>query len=120
MRAAVLGTGIMGAAMARTLARECHDVTVWNRTPQRAEAMAGTGITAYADLAGAVAGADIVVTMLFDADSVLEVAAEVVAALGPDAVWLQSTTVGPDGMARIAAAAAGAADRLLDAPVLGT
>jgi 3-hydroxyisobutyrate dehydrogenase len=120
MRTAVLGTGIMGAAMARTLAREGHDVAVWNRTPQRAEAVAAAGITAYADLAEAVSGADVVVTMLFDADSVLEVTADLVAALGTDAVWAQSTTVGPAGMARIAAAAARVGDRLLDAPVLGT
>ena len=120
MRTAVLGTGIMGAAMARTLAREGHDVAVWNRTAERAEALTAAGVTAYADLAEAVGGADVVVTMLFDADSVLEVTADVVAALGTDAVWVQSTTVGPAGMARISAAAAGVGDRLLDAPVLGT
>ncbi len=120
MRTAVLGTGIMGSAMARSLAREGHEVAVWNRTPGRAQAVAGDGITAYAALADAVAGADLVFTMLFDADSVLDVATEVVAALGPDAVWAQATTVGPAGMARIAEAAGSAVDRLLDAPVLGT
>ena len=57
--------------------------------------------------------------MLFDADSVLDVADDLVAALGGRA-WLQSSTVGPDGMARIAAAVPSAAGRLLDAPVLGT
>ena len=120
MRTAVLGTGIMGAAMARSLAREGHDVAVWNRTPHRAEAVAGDAITACADLTQAVTGAEVVVTMLYDADSVLDVAADLVAALGPDAVWAQSTTVGPDGMARIAEAAGAASGRLLDAPVLGT
>jgi 3-hydroxyisobutyrate dehydrogenase len=110
----------MGAAMARSLAREGHDVAVWNRTPSRAEAVAGDRITARADLAEAVAGADLVVTMLYDADSVLAIAPDLVAALGPDTVWVQSTTVGPEGMARIAEAAGGAVDRLLDAPVLGT
>ena len=120
MRVAVLGTGIMGAAMARSLAREGHDVAVWNRTTDRAEAMAGGSITAHADLAEAVRGADVVLTMLYDADSVLAVTADLVAALGPDAVWVQSTTVGPEGMARIAQAAGDTVPRLLDAPVLGT
>ncbi len=120
MRTAVLGTGIMGAAMARSLAREGHDVAVWNRTPARAEAVAGDGISAYPDLAESVAGADVVFTMLYDADSVMDVAADLVAALGPGAVWAQSTTVGPEGMTRIAASAGAAAGRLLDAPVLGT
>jgi 3-hydroxyisobutyrate dehydrogenase len=87
MRTTVLGTGIMGAAMARSLAREGQDVAVWNRTPTRAEAVAGPGISAHADLAEAVAGADVVLTMLYDSDSVLDVAADLVAVLGPDAVW---------------------------------
>jgi len=120
MRTTVLGTGIMGAAMARSLAREGQDVAVWNRTSARAEAVAGPGISAHADLAEAVSGADVVLTMLYDADSVLDVVPDLVGALGSDAVWVQSTTVGPEGMARIVEAAGAAAGRLLDAPVLGT
>ena len=120
MRAAVLGTGIMGAAMARSLAREGHEVAVWNRTPERADAVAAESITAYRGVGEAVHGADAVITALFDADSVLAVADDLVAALGHDAAWLQASTIGPDGMARVAAAVPAAADRLLDAPVLGT
>jgi 3-hydroxyisobutyrate dehydrogenase len=120
MRAAVLGTGIMGAAMARSLAREGHEVAVWNRTRARADEAAGDSITAYESVREAVSGADLVITALFDADNVLAVADDVVAALGQDAVWLQVSTVGPDGMALIAAAASAVDDRLLDAPVLGT
>ena len=52
--------------------------------------------------------------------SVLAVTDELVGALGPDAVWVQASTVGPDGMRRIAAAAGAAAGRLVDGPVLGT
>jgi 3-hydroxyisobutyrate dehydrogenase len=120
MRAAVLGTGIMGSAMARSLAREGHDVTVWNRTPARAEEAARDSITACGAIADALLGADVVFTMLYDADSVLEIADELLGALGPDAVWAQSTTVGVAGMRRIADAAGASRDRLLDAPVLGT
>ncbi len=120
MRVTVLGTGIMGAGMARSLAREGHEVTVWNRTAERAEATAGDGITAAGSVTEAVTGADVVFTMLYDADSVLAVTDELVGALGPDAVWSQSSTVGPDGMRRITEAAGEVADRLLDAPVLGT
>jgi 3-hydroxyisobutyrate dehydrogenase len=120
MRAAVLGTGIMGAAMARSLAREGHEVTVWNRTAERAEEVVADGITAGGSIADALAGAEVVFTMLYDAASVLDVADEVVGGLGPDAIWAQSTTVGPEGLTRIAEAAGPARDRLLDAPVLGT
>ena len=120
MRTAVLGTGIMGAAIARSLAREGHDVRVWNRTPSRAADIVGDGITACAAIADTLLDADVVFTMLFDAASVLELADEVVGALGAGTVWAQSTTVGPEGMRRIADAADGVRDRLLDAPVLGT
>jgi 3-hydroxyisobutyrate dehydrogenase len=120
MRAAVLGTGIMGAAMARSLAREGHQVTVWNRTPERASAVEGDGVTACGAIGDALLDAQVVFTMLFDTASVLDVSGEVLGALGTDAVWAQSTTVGPAGMRRIADAAGDAADRLLDAPVLGT
>jgi len=120
MRATVLGTGIMGSAMARSLAREGHEVRVWNRSQARAEAVAGDGVTACASIDEAVSAAEVVFTMLYDAASVLDVAAEVVGALDPGAVWAQSTTVGPDGMDRIGEAAGPARDRLLDAPVLGT
>jgi 3-hydroxyisobutyrate dehydrogenase len=120
MRAAVLGTGIMGSAMARSLARAGHDVAVWNRTPSRAEAIEGDGITACGAVADALLDADVAFTMLFDTASVLEVTGEIVGALGPDTVWAQSTTVGPSGMRLIADAAGEAGDRLLDAPVLGS
>jgi 3-hydroxyisobutyrate dehydrogenase len=120
MHVAVVGTGIMGSAMARSLAREGHEVTVWNRTPARAEEVAGDGITACGGVADALLGAEVVFTMLYDAGSVLEVSAEIVGALGAGAVWAQSTTVGPAGMRQIADAAGPARDRLVDAPVLGT
>jgi 3-hydroxyisobutyrate dehydrogenase len=58
--------------------------------------------------------------MLFDTASVLDVAGEVVGALGSDAVWAQTTTVGPEGIRQIADAAGEIRDRILDAPVLGT
>lgn len=110
----------MGAGMARSLAREGHDVTVWNRTRARADALAGERIAVAGSVAEAVDGADAVLTVVFDEVSVLAVADELVGALAPDAVWVQASTVGPDGMRRIAAAAGAAAERLVDGPVLGT
>lgn len=120
MRVAVIGTGIMGAGMAGSLAREGHEVVLWNRTPEKAQALAGGSISAAATLAEAVTGSDVVLSVLFDADATLAVTEELVGALGPDAVWVQSATVGPDGARRIAEAAGDAAERMLDAPVLGT
>ena len=117
---AVLGTGIMGAAMARSLAREGHSVRVWNRSPEKAEATEQDGITACPTVAKAVKGADAVLTVLFDTASVLAVTEDITDALRLDAVWLQVSTVGPAGVRRIAAEAPQVHERLLDAPVLGT
>lgn len=117
MRTAVIGTGIMGAGMAGSLAREGHDVVVWNRSPEKADALAGDRISVAASVTDAVTGADLVLTALYDGSSVLAVADEIVAALAPHAVWLQSATVGPDAAREIGAKAPG---RVLDAPVLGT
>ena len=118
MRLAILGTGTMGAGMARSAKREGLDVVVWNRTRARAEPLAADGVEVADTVTAAVTGADAVMTMLFDTDSVLAVTDELVGALAPDAVWLQAATVGPDGIGRIARAAGDVA--LLDAPVLGT
>ncbi len=72
-RVAVLGTGIMGAGMARSLLRSGLDVTVWNRSPGRAAPLAADGARVAGTAAGALAGADAVVTMLWDGGSVAEV-----------------------------------------------
>jgi 3-hydroxyisobutyrate dehydrogenase len=117
MRVAVLGTGTMGAGMARTLRREGHDVTAWNRTRSKAEPLSGNGIEVAESVTEAVTDAEAAITILFDAEAVVSVTDELTGALG-DGVWLQSATVGPDGIARIAERAGEA--NLLDAPVVGT
>ncbi len=45
MRVAVLGIGTMGAGMARSLLRAGIEVTAWNRSPDRAEALVADGAT---------------------------------------------------------------------------
>jgi 3-hydroxyisobutyrate dehydrogenase len=117
MQVAVLGTGIMGAGMARSLLRAGHDVRVWNRTAARAQPLADDGATVAGTAACAVEGAEVVLVMLWDITAVLDVLGAAAGA-SPDAVWLQASTVGPDGMREIAAARPDL--RLVDAPVLGT
>lgn len=118
MRVTVLGTGTMGAGMARSLLRAGHEVTVWNRTASRAEPLAANGARVAADAADAVASAEAVVTILFDTVSVLEVMTDV--SLSQGCVWLQSATIGVDGTERVAALAGERGWLLVDAPVLGT
>ena len=119
-KVAVLGTGIMGAGMAQNLIKAGLDVTVWNRNPERARPLVDAGARAANDAAEAVAGADVVVTMLFDADATAEVMEWALPAVAPEAVWVQTGTVGLDGTARLAELAARHGVAFLDAPVLGT
>lgn len=120
---ALLGTGIMGTGMARSLRRAGLDVRAWNRSPDRARPLAEDGVVVCDSAAEACAGADVVVTMLFDADSVEQVMTDLLGQepdLGSRAVWLQTATVGPQGMARLAELAGRHGIPVLDAPVLGT
>jgi 3-hydroxyisobutyrate dehydrogenase len=109
MRVAVLGTGIMGAAMAKNIAAAGHEVTVWNRTRARAEA---TGLPTAGSAQEAVDGVDVVLTMLLDLDAVKEAVDRV--DFG-DAAWLQSSTIGL-GVEELAERHS----NLVDAPVSGT
>lgn len=118
--AAVLGTGIMGSGMARNLAKAGFGVAVWNRHRERAVALADDGARVAESATDAVAGADIVVTMLFDEAATAEVMGSALPAMKPGAVWIQSATVGPDGAERLAALARAAGIAFVDAPVMGT
>jgi 3-hydroxyisobutyrate dehydrogenase len=114
MNIAFLGTGIMGAPMARHIAAAGHDVTVWNRTREKAEGIEGVSV---ADTpADAVKDAEVVVTMLSDGDAVEEVW-KATKASDPNVVWWQASTVGIEATERLQAVATGP---FVDAPVLGT
>lgn len=116
----VLGTGIMGAAMARNLLRAGHAVRAWNRTPDKAEPLAADGAYLAATPADAVRDADVVLTMLHDGPAALEVMRQAVPALRPGTAWVQSTTVGIDGVRELADFAGQHGLAFYDAPVLGT
>jgi len=116
---AVLGTGIMGAGMARNIAAADLPVTVWNRSREKAEPLSDVATVADS-VAEAVEGADVVVTMLYNADAVAAVMEETRGRLGPGTVWAQMSTVGVEGCDRLAALADDLEVTFVDAPVLGT
>jgi 3-hydroxyisobutyrate dehydrogenase len=119
---AVLGTGTMGAAMARRLLRAGFTVHAWDRTREQAEPLAQEGARIAASPAAAAAGAEAMITMLPDADVVEAVVAAggALAALPDRGVWIQTSTVGVAGAERLAALAAQRRLGYLDAPVLGS
>jgi len=118
---AVLGTGIMGAAMARNLLWVGMEVRAWNRTREKAEPLAEDGAKVTDTPAEAAEGADFLITMLSDAGAVEEaVGGNVLPALAEDGVWLQMSTVGTEWSDRLEKLAAERSVAYVDAPVLGT
>ncbi|GAB2847877.1 NAD(P)-dependent oxidoreductase [Streptomyces deserti] len=116
----VLGTGIMGAAMARNLVRAGHTVRAWNRTRAKAEPLAADGAHIAGTPAEAVEGADAVLTMLYDGPAALDVMRRAAPALRPGTAWMQSTTAGIEAVGELAAFARDHGLVFYDAPVLGT
>ncbi|WIE55241.1 MULTISPECIES: NAD(P)-dependent oxidoreductase [unclassified Curtobacterium] len=120
MRVTVLGTGAMGAGVAGSLLREGHDVTVWNRSAQRAQPLGEQGATVATSPADAVASAQVVLLTLFDIDAVLEVLGQAADAAPESAIWVQSSTIGLEGTERVVRVAAEHGITLVEAMMLGT
>jgi len=122
MNVAVLGMGVMGRAMAANIARAGIATTVWNRRREQAEPLAGEGARLATSAAGAVRDADVVITMVTDADAVLEVADQMLPAMRAGGVWSQMSTIGVDGIERARRLVAQRRPDviLVDAPVAGS
>jgi 3-hydroxyisobutyrate dehydrogenase len=124
VKVAVFGAGgTMGQPMARHIAEAGMEVRAWNRTREKAEPLAGKGIRIADTAADAAAGADIVLTILSDAEAVIstmEGADGALAGAERGAIWLQMTTIGIEGNERCAVLAEQAGLVLVDAPVVGT
>jgi 3-hydroxyisobutyrate dehydrogenase len=101
---AVLGTGIMGSAMARRLAAAGLRTTVWDRSPQATEPLAAAGALVAVSPRDAVADTGVVITMLPTAEVVEQVifTGGVTEALAEGAVWAQMGTIGVEATLGIA------------------
>jgi 3-hydroxyisobutyrate dehydrogenase-like beta-hydroxyacid dehydrogenase len=116
-RIAILGTGRMGATLARRLAD--FEPTLWNRTRARAEEVGVGRVVATA--AEAVRDADVVITSLTGADAVRAVyrgpAGTLAAAHGQ--TFVEMSTSGPDVLAELEPQVGATGSRLVDAPIVG-
>lgn len=117
---AVLGTGYMGAPMARNILAAGHEVSVWNRSPERAAALADAGATMAQSPDAAVADADVVITMLSEGNAVAEVMRAAAPGLRSGVLWLQMSTVGDQWTTDLGELADELGVVFIDAPVLGT
>jgi 3-hydroxyisobutyrate dehydrogenase-like beta-hydroxyacid dehydrogenase len=121
-RIAFLGLGQMGAPMAARLLEAGHDLTVWNRTPAKADPLVEKGARLAANPRDAAQGAEAIITML----STPEVLREVLfggdgAASGADegSTFIEMSTVGPEVVGEIVGRLSEGVE-LVDAPVLGS
>jgi 3-hydroxyisobutyrate dehydrogenase len=118
-RITVLGTGKMGSALSRRLAGAGFDLTLWDRTADRAKAV-GLGRVATSP-AEAVAEADLVISSLTGPEALRATY------LGPQGalegahgqLFLEMSTAGPDFEAELAPLVTSAKSRLVDAPIVG-
>jgi len=121
---AVLGTGIMGSAMARRLVGAGLRTMVWDRSPRVTAPLAAAGALVAASAAEAVAGARVVITMLPTAPVVEQVifAGGVVEAFADGTVWAQMGTIGVEATLGIGGRLARVRPDVLfvDAPVSGS
>jgi len=118
MRLGWIGLGIMGSRQAANLRRAGHDLTVWNRTTETAEAWAAEhgGIVA-ATPADVAQDAEVVFSMVVDGPQVQEV---LVPAAREGVLFVDMTTIGPAWTRRIGDELAQRGARLVDAPVTGS
>lgn len=121
---AVLGIGAMGHGMATSALRAGIPTIVWNREPEATRDLAGLGADVAQTAADAARRAAIVVTMVTDTDAVVSIARDqgMLAALAPEAIWVQMSTIGVAGIDRVAVMVDEERPdvTLLDAPVSGS
>jgi len=121
-RIAFCGLGQMGAPMAARLLDAGHDLTVWNRTPERATPLVERGAHQAVSPSDAAGRAEVVVTMLADPAALEQVvfgAEGVAAGISSGATLVEMSTMGPDAVRDLAARLPDGVD-VLDAPVLGS
>jgi 3-hydroxyisobutyrate dehydrogenase-like beta-hydroxyacid dehydrogenase len=119
MEIAWIGTGIMGAPMVRRLLRAGHRVRVYNRSAEKARALAADGATVASEAAEAARGADAVFIMVSDTPDVESVVAKIEPALARGQLVIDMSTIAPEAERTIAARLAQAGADYLDAPVSG-
>jgi 3-hydroxyisobutyrate dehydrogenase len=123
-RVAVIGSGTMGTAMAERLLGAGMKVDVWSRHPSSTMPLAAGGADAYDEAPDAAKKADIVITMLPNAEITTDVMIDgrVLGAMSPKCVWVQMATIGAIATERLATEVT--AERpditFVDAPVSGS
>jgi 3-hydroxyisobutyrate dehydrogenase len=123
MKIGVAGLGLMGAAIARRLIEVGHQVTVWNRSPAKAKALAEAGATVTATPAELTSAVEIVITILTDAaaiESVYEGSAGLLAGEVHGKLFIEMSTVRPTTEIALAEKVRAAGAAFVECPVGGS
>ncbi|MGE0159953.1 MAG: NAD(P)-dependent oxidoreductase [Gemmatimonadales bacterium] len=123
MRVAFLGLGKMGSGMAARLAAAGHSLSVFNRTPARAEPLAALGARIGDSPRDAAANADVIIGMTADDESSrdvwLDAQGALAAASAPHALAIECSTLSRGWVLELARRARERGFRYVDAPVTG-
>jgi len=122
----LIGLGLMGRPMGMNLLKAGHSLTVWNRTASRAEELVAAGATPAKNPREAAVASDILLTIVSDPPALEEVLwgheeqnDGALAGLRSGSIYIDSSTISPSLVRKIAGACAGKDVRFLDAPVTG-
>lgn len=116
---ALLGTGLMGYPMSRNIAAAGYDLTVWNRSRNKAEGLTAHGINFADTVQTAVSGADVIISMVSDGPAVAGIIETAKSGLKQGAIWLDMSSTKPDEARRFADTLKTVQVAFLDAPVSG-
>src|SRR5215472_11686345 len=123
LKIAIAGTGRMGGAMAGRLLDRGHQVTVWNRSPQKTEALAAAGAKVAATPLEAASEAEFIITMLTDAaaiDATYRAEGGLLAGGVRGKLFVDMSTVRPEVEKALAASVRVKGAALIECPVGGT
>jgi 3-hydroxyisobutyrate dehydrogenase len=116
-----IGLGLMGKPMAANLLKAGFPLTVWNRTPAKADELVGKGAKLAASPREVAEKSDVLITIVSDPPAVEDVLFKrgALAGLRKGSVLIDSSTISPDLARKVAAACAERGVDFLDAPVTG-
>jgi 3-hydroxyisobutyrate dehydrogenase-like beta-hydroxyacid dehydrogenase len=124
MKIGFIGLGIMGSRMAANLQKKGHELVVYNRTKQKADALIAAGAVWAQTPADAAKQATVIITMLSKPDAVAETALigkyGFLDRLASNSLWIDCSTVNPSFSKLMANEAKHRRVRFLDAPVAGS
>ena len=121
-RVGFIGLGIMGGPMARNLMEAGYELTVHNRSPEKAEELGEAGATVAATPGEAAENSDVIITMLPDSPQVREVVAGeegVLEGISQGSLVVDMSTISPVVTEELAEAVKQKGASMLDAPVSG-